>query len=224
MKDKFDSDINGGSRRYIAPIAKRRSSRFTRRKGRACVFSEEQIALVESHLGSNRWCPVADRLKFRLSLYAGLRVGEIAELQIADMLEKSGEISNVIRVPANVAKGHKAREIEMHPKIREALVAFIQEYPQSPFVAITVRKFKIRKQNASALGQQFRNLYLEVGLKGFSSHSGRRTFITKLARAVNGTAHTLRDVQHLAGHAYLETTEAYIDRSERLADLVETLK
>jgi integrase/recombinase XerD len=56
----------------------------------------------------------------------------------------------------------------------------------------------------------FRTIYDELGLEGCSSHSGRRTFITRAARSVHKVGGSLKDVQELAGHSSLTTTEAYI--------------
>jgi len=56
----------------------------------------------------------------------------------------------------------------------------------------------------------FHRLYQELGFSGASSHSGRRTFITRIAKKIVEAGGSLRDVQELAGHASLSTTQRYI--------------
>jgi len=66
----------------------------------------------------------------------------------------------------------------------------------------------------------FKRLYDRLELEGCSSHSGRRTFITRLARRSGLHDCSIKDVQNLAGHAHLGTTEAYIEPSPNVARLV----
>lgn len=194
----------------------------SRRK--APVFSDKQIRRVERYIERFSNATHSDRLKFYLSVYAGLRVGEITDLRIDDLLEKDGSIAKHVRVPAAIAKGKKARSIPMHPKIEQAIGLFLAHYPDVPFVSFSRRWHEPKKQTLTALTNYFPELYKKAGLEGFSSHSGRRTFITNLARTINGTTFTLRDVQKLAGHANLATTEVYIEESGNLEQLVRRLK
>jgi integrase/recombinase XerD len=57
----------------------------------------------------------------------------------------------------------------------------------------------------------FQRAYEALGFDGCSSHSGRRTFITRAARLVHKAGGSLRDVQLLAGHQSIQTTQRYID-------------
>lgn len=64
-------------------------------------------------------------------------------------------------------------------------------------------------------------LYASAGIRGASSHSGRRQFVTKLAdQGINA-----RLVQTLARHKHLSTTQRYIDVNENaLRNAVELLE
>ena len=63
----------------------------------------------------------------------------------------------------------------------------------------------------SSITLWFFQLYHDLGLTGCSSHSGRRTFITRAARNIIQAGGSLRDVQQLAGHSSLNTTQRYIE-------------
>ena len=77
---------------------------------------------------------------------------------------------------------------------------------------------------ASSVTKWFFHLYRDVGMSGCSSHSGRRTFITRAARKVSEVGGSVRDVQQLAGHASLQTTQRYIegdtDAKRKLVQLI----
>jgi len=62
-----------------------------------------------------------------------------------------------------------------------------------------------------AIVNMFQRWYRHLGFVGCSSHSGRRTFITKAARKISTVGGSLKDIQELAGHANLRTTQRYID-------------
>jgi integrase/recombinase XerC len=57
----------------------------------------------------------------------------------------------------------------------------------------------------------FHRLYTPLKMDGCSSHSGRRTFITRTARKVSQVGGSLRDVQDLTGHTSLAMTQRDIE-------------
>ena len=74
----------------------------------------------------------------------------------------------------------------------------------------------IQTQRSKATSSQviinlLRDWYCGLGFVGCSSHSGRRTFITNAARRTSTVGGSLRDVQALAGHSSLSTTQRYIE-------------
>jgi integrase/recombinase XerD len=64
---------------------------------------------------------------------------------------------------------------------------------------------------ANSIVNWFVAIFIELGIEGCSSHSGRRTFITAAAKNVYRAGGSLRDVQVLAGHQSIDTTQRYID-------------
>jgi len=65
-------------------------------------------------------------------------------------------------------------------------------------------------QACDALEQTFRHLYKISGMKGASSHSGRRTFATRLIES----GVDIEDVSHLLGHTSVDFTLPYLETSK----------
>src|SRR5207245_495612 len=78
-------------------------------------------------------------------------------------------------------------------------------------VGPVVRSERGSRMTPVSICNWFKTLYQSLGFEGCSSHSGRRTFITKAARTVGRVGGSLRDVQALAGHASIQTTQGYIE-------------
>lgn len=167
--------------------------------------------------------PASDRLKLLLSFKAGLRACEIVRVQVSHLTDAEGKPGKSVEVFNG--KYGKRRSIPMHPAIRDALVAFRKAHPNARFVAISSRKKRGRPapMTANALTQWFFHLYRNAGFEGASSHSGRRSFGTQLAHRLAFHQRTIVDVQHLLGHARLDTTACYIEPNQNVFDLVNSL-
>src|ERR1700722_1244386 len=152
--------------------------------------------------------PLRNRVIVLLSTKAGLRAGEIASLTWDMVLDAGGQISNIVELRDAAAKKGSGRLIPMHAELADALSAWRRACPGSGHV---VRSERSCPMTALSIVVWFKRAYEYVGLHGCSSHSGRRTFITRAARLVHEAGGSLRDVQLLAGHRSIQTTQRYID-------------
>ena len=176
----------------------------------AKVLTDAQIRAVLNHVGSNRHAK-RDRVMVLLSVKAGLRAKEISCLTWLMVTDAQGQIRAEIRLPNGASKGKSSgRVIPMHKSLIDALAALPQGPPNDAI--ITSERCKSGLSAASVV-EWFADTYRALGFAGASSHSGRRTFVTKAARSITGVGGSLRDVQALAGHSSLSTTERYIDQS-----------
>ncbi|MCR5870708.1 MULTISPECIES: site-specific integrase [unclassified Sphingomonas] len=158
-----------------------------------------------------------------LSLKAGLRACEIAGLDWSMVCDTSGHVADSLEIDRSIAKKGSGRRIPMHPELRAALIRLHTELngPRSGPVCLSERGHAM---TAKVVVNWFSQHYRALGLAGCSSHSGRRTMITMAARALAQVGGSLRDVQELAGHRNLATTEGYIEgdreAQRRLIELV----
>ena len=97
----------------------------------------------------------------------------------------------------------------MHPDLSDALERHHANYG-NPIDGPVLMSERGGHFTPRSIVNWFHKAYTELGLAGCSSHSGRRTFITRAARIISKTGGSLRDVQELAGHRALTTTERYI--------------
>jgi integrase len=153
-----------------------------------------------------------DRVIVLLSAKAGLRAGEIAKLTWPMVVDAQGRITSQIVLHDAVAKKGSGRTIPMHPELSLALRRL---QPRGVMDGPVIQSERGQALRPSSVVNWFARLYRELGLDGCSSHSGRRTFITRAARLVFRAGGSLRDVQQLAGHRSIEHTQAYIDGDTR---------
>jgi integrase/recombinase XerD len=175
----------------------------------AKTFSKGQVEAVLGYLAKTRW-PTRNRVIFLLSVRAGLRAKEIAGLTWRMVTDSRGQIGQVIQLEDRASKGQSGRVIPMSEELRIALLNYANTIwmPTSLFLIESERS---KGMSPQAVVNLFQRWYRHLGFVGCSSHSGRRTFITNAARKISTVGGSLRDVQVLAGHSNLRTTERYID-------------
>jgi integrase len=173
----------------------------------AKILSDQQTRSLLVFASATR-NPRRNHLILLLSLKAGLRAGEIAKLTWDMVLGPTGEIGSVIELRDCAAKKKSGRLIPIHPSLRSTLAAWRK---LSPGAGPVIRSERGGPMTPVSIVNWFAIAYRAVGLEGCSSHSGRRTFITRAARLVHKAGGSLRDVQLLAGHRSIQTTQRYID-------------
>jgi integrase len=173
----------------------------------AKILSDENTSRLLSYASRSRY-PCRNRIVVLLSVKAGLRAGEIAKLTWDMVVDAAGEIGTIIELQDCAAKKKSGRIIPIHPDLRQALQAWRRSTNDRGPV---VRSERNGPMTPASIVIWFHRAYAALGLAGCSSHSGRRTFITRAARLVHKAGGSLRDVQLLAGHRSIQTTQRYID-------------
>ena len=153
--------------------------------------------------------PLRARVMVLLTVKAGLRAGEVARLTWRMVTNARGGLGTHVELPPSVAKYGSGRRIPLHRDLRAALAAL--EPARGNRGGPVIRSRRGGAMTPKAVVNWFTTLYRAADLEGCSSHSGRRTFVTRAARLVHKAGGSLRDVQQLAGHRSIQTTQGYID-------------
>ena len=192
------------------------------RRQPAKVLAPDDVRLLLRHVDGRRH-RYRDRVMVLLSFKAGLRACEIAGLEWPMLLDTSDAVDDQIILARGITKGGHNRSVPVHRHLKTALIKlhYRAGYPRDGPVIMSERGHHM---TAASVVNWFRDAYSSIGLNGCSSHSGRRTFITNAARVIATTGGSLRDIQELAGHRSLTTTERYIagnrDAQRKLVNLI----
>jgi integrase/recombinase XerD len=184
----------------------------------AKVLSEAQIKATTQYLSTTR-NSLRDSVIFLLSVKSGLRAKEIASLTWQMITGPEGNIGDAIALPNVASKGKNGgRTIPLNKELKVALEA-LKSFAAGkraekcfPFglAANVITSERGERLSPNSVAHWFKRLYGNLGFDGCSSHSGRRTAITRWAKNTSRAGGSLRDVQELAGHSSLATTQRYV--------------
>lgn len=214
------------------------------RMAQAATLRPAQIRHLLAVTSATSRHPERDCLVLLLGITCGMRVSEIAQIEVQDVLFPSGAIRSEVSLRAAITKGCRQRCVYLtHPKTASALERYLnhriargmgteltaERYrglaPSTCLVlAGTGRKFAMstkRRINEAgepvdysacdSLQAYVTKLYRDAGIRGGSSHSGRRSFASNLVQQ----GHDIETVQQLLGHAELDHVLPYLAVSER---------
>jgi integrase/recombinase XerD len=106
--------------------------------GQASVLTDTDIRRVFRVIQTTRHSS-RNRLAFTLSIYAGLRVGEIAALTFGDVATSSGEARREIKLRPHQTKGSKGRTVTLSSRAQSEIGAHLKRIqstnPDAPLIA-----------------------------------------------------------------------------------------
>jgi len=166
---------------------------------------------------------VRDWYMIELGLFTGLRVDEMRQLKVGDILVKGKQSSIIVQK----GKGGKKRSVWINDAFKQTCYEFLQiraalgmsNQPES-FVLSSMAGSPISKRS---LQKSFKRCLRRVRLpEKYSIHCLRHTYGTFLLKA----SRNIKLVKEQLGHASIKTTEIYInliaeDRQEALERLYE---
>ena len=177
----------------------------------AKTLTPQELRRVLDYVATRKHA-VRNRAMVLMTHWAGMRVGEVAALRINDVLDIRGEVRSEIRLDAEQTKGNHSRVVFVNEKLRKELAKYLALYApinQSQKLFYTQKRMR-EGFSANTLCQHFHHLYHAVGIEGASSHSGRRSFATKLSSA----GISVRVLMRAMGHRNISTTIGYVDASD----------
>src|SRR5215831_2563613 len=127
--------------------------------------------------------PARDRVMFLFSMKAGLRAKAMAALTWAMVTDAQGSVVEVLHVPNRASQGKTGgRTMPLHPDLQTALVTLQTARVD---MATSERPILFSERGGGLLPATvrlgFHRLSTSLKMDGYSSHAGRRTFITRAA-------------------------------------------
>jgi len=164
---------------------------------------------AEEALRKGRKAPVRDWAILHVALDAGLRVSEIVNLRVGDLLLEPGQAALIVRR----GKGGKTRSVHIGEALRRHLSEFLEwkclvgePTSEDAFLFLSPRGRPLTRQAVWLMFKRYARL---AGLpERFTIHSCRHTYASLLYRA---SRYNLRLVQKQLGHASIRTTQVYAD-------------
>ncbi|MEM6400729.1 MAG: site-specific integrase [Cyanobacteria bacterium P01_D01_bin.116] len=173
------------------------------RHGRAKILTQSEIQQIfASGLTNDR-----DRALFAVCLFSACRIREAVTLQTTDIYTPNGKVRPELIIRKANTKGKLAtRTIPVIEDLRQILSEY---YPQTGEIYLFPGRSDGHISHDSA-ARILRIACKQVGIIGVSTHSFRRTALTRMSNA----GIPLRVIQEISGHRNLEQLQKYLEVSD----------
>jgi integrase/recombinase XerD len=133
---------------------------------------------------------------------------------IGDVATKNGDVRREIKLGVHQTKGSKGRTVILSGRVQKEIASFFKNTQPnldqgSPLIA---SQRNGRAFSNVTLSMLFKEIYETAGIRT-SSHSGRRTFATRLNEKRVG----MRTIQKLMGHRHIGTHDTVTFQMRRFA-------
>jgi integrase/recombinase XerD len=172
------------------------------------VLSDQDLERVLAVIARRRYAD-RNRIAMMLSHLAGMRVGEIANLSLSDVLDTADNVRAHIVLRGEAGKHGEPRLVPINSRLRQELERYISTL-KARYDRPLLMTQKRTQFSAKTLCTLLSQLYAIAGIDGASSHSGPRWFVSRLA--LSGVPVTV--IRMLAGHKRISTTERNIEISD----------
>jgi len=174
------------------------------RNGQAKILTDSEIEAIFSLLTPR------DRTIFAICLFCGCRISEALSIRVNDIA------NGVITLRKANTKGKRgSRSLPISPNLEKILNDYLAV--TSPGEYLFPGRFKTKPLTTAYADLVLRQACQKLGIKGVSTHSFRRTALTRmhLARV------PLRTIQRISDHSYLAASAVYLDvTDENIRDAV----
>lgn len=189
---------------------------------KAKIYSDSQIKQLLNFFNLTKF-PHRNKVILLLSAKAGARACEIAGLCWHHVLNNEcSDIGGTLRITDDISKSFRGkdgkvkrvggRRVTLSDQLQEALrELYASEKPKPRYEDRIVINQMGWGMDGHGINMMFKRWFKILGWEGYSSHSGRRSFITNAARKVSLCGMSIHDVMRMAGHTNLHTTQGYIE-------------
>lgn len=178
------------------------------REGQAAIITiDMQKKIVKAMSGRHA---LRDRAMFLLGLYSGMRRNEMRLLNIGDVLGPDKKLREEFLLVKGVTKTHQSRTVYLHPTAVRALTDYLSSRAGARASEPLFTSQYGQRIGLSTFSRVFEEAFHTAGIEGASTHSMRRTFITRLHQA----GARIKVISQLAGHGNIAVTSRYIEVTE----------
>lgn len=142
-----------------------------------------------------------------LMLEAGLRIGEVVNLRVSDLVYNSQPVTSII-ISAEISKNDRERQIPVSVRLSEAISECVRYLWTDFLIPDVCSAFFMSEPSKPLSARQIERFILANALKSIHRrihpHVLRHTFASRLMRKTNS-----RVVQELLGHKNITSTQIY---------------